>query len=85
MTEHEIFQRTQAIFRDVFDDARLEISGETSAKDIEDWDSLNQINLIVAMEKEFKIKFDLAEVQRLPNVGGMLALIRHKVGSGTPA
>lgn len=79
MTEKEIFAKVQAIFRDVFDDENLALTRETNAEDIEDWDSLMQIRLVVAMEKEFQIKFDIMEVQSLQNVGEMMDLIEKKL------
>ena len=79
MTEKEIFAKVQAIFRDVFDDENLALTRETNAEDIEDWDSLMQIRLVVAMEKEFQIKFDIMEVQLLQNVGEMMDLIEKKL------
>ena len=79
MTEKEIFAKVQAIFRDVFDDENLALTRETNAEDIEDWDSLMQIRLVVAMEKEFQIKFDIMEVQSLQNVGKMMDLIEKKL------
>lgn len=71
--------KVQDIFRDVFDNPDLVIGEKTSANDIEDWDSLAQVNLIVAMEKEFGIKFTIAEVEPLQNVGDMISLIGRKV------
>jgi acyl carrier protein len=70
--------RLQEIFRDVFDDEKLVITEEMSAIDIEDWDSLAQINLIIAIEKEFEVKFNLKEVFILKNIGEMLELIKLK-------
>ena len=70
--------KLQDIFRDVFDDNSLNISVQTNAKDIEDWDSLMHINLVVAVEKEFKIKFFLGELKTLKNVGDMIDLIKKK-------
>ncbi|MGK4199267.1 acyl carrier protein [Fusobacterium sp. HC1336] len=75
----EIKERLQEIFRDVFDDEELEIREDMSAKDIEDWDSLAQINLIIAIEKEFEVKFNLEEVSKLKNIGEMLELINLKL------
>ena len=63
------------IFRDVFDDDTLVIEDSTNSSDIEDWDSLEHIALIVSMEKEFDLKFDLQEVNKLANVGEMVDLI----------
>ena len=75
----EIKERLQEIFRDIFDDEELEIREEMSAKDIEAWDSLAQINLIIAIEKEFGVKFNLEEVSKLKNIGEMLGLISLKL------
>ena len=54
-------ERLQEIFRDIFDDEELVITEDMSANDIEDWDSLAQINLIIAIEKEFKVKFNCCQ------------------------
>ncbi len=70
-----IFDDVLEIFRDIFDDEELEITRETTADDIEDWDSLEQINLLTAMEKKFSIKFKLEDVRGLKNVGDVLDLI----------
>ena len=77
--ENQILARVEAIFRDIFDNEALVVSRATSAVDIEEWDSLNNINLIVAIEKEFKIKFILAELVALKNVGEMIELITEKI------
>lgn len=76
----EIKERLQEIFRDIFDDEKLEIREEMSAKDIEEWDSLAQINLIIGIEKEFGVKFNLEEVSKLKNIGEMLIQIESKLG-----
>jgi len=78
MNTIEIHRRVQDIFRGVFDDESLVIARETSAPDIEGWDSLAQINLVVSMEKEFRVKFTLQELAELHNVGDMLDLIASK-------
>lgn len=67
------------IFRDVFDDEDLEVNDSTNSSDIEDWDSLEHITLVVSMEKEFNLKFDLKEVNKLANVGEMVDLIASKL------
>ncbi|MDH6458383.1 acyl carrier protein [Fusobacterium sp. PH5-7] len=72
-------EKLQEIFRDIFDDEELVITEGMTAADIEDWDSLAQINLIIAIEKEFGIKFNLEEVSKLKNIGEMLDLINLKV------
>ena len=75
MSEQEILNAVQDIFRDNFDDDTLEITRSTCADDIEDWDSLEQINLLTAMEKQFGDKFKLDDVRGLANVGDMVDLI----------
>ncbi len=80
MSEQEIFDGVQEIFRTVFDDDSLVLTRETTADDIEDWDSLEQINLLVAIEKKFSIKFKLEDVKNLPNVGAMLDLVKRLAG-----
>ena len=72
-------EKLQEIFRDIFDDEGLIISEEMSAADIEDWDSLAQINLIIAIEQEFKVKFNLEEISQLKNIGEMINLIESKL------
>ena len=75
MNEQQIFDAVQNIFRDNFDDDSLVLTRETTADDIEDWDSLEQINLLTAMEKQFGVKFKLDDVRGLANVGDMVDLI----------
>jgi acyl carrier protein len=76
VTGEEIHSRLQAIFRDVFDNDSLVITRATHAGDIPDWDSLAQINLLVAIEKDFRINVSLEDMATLNNVGDMLDLIR---------
>ena len=78
MTRDEIMEKVQAIFRDVFDDDTLIITDSTNSSDIEDWDSLEHITLVVSMEKEFSLNFDLKEVNKLENVGEMVDCIASK-------
>ncbi len=79
MTESEIRTRVNDIFKDVFDDQSIEIFDAMTADDVEEWDSLNHINLIVAVEKTFKVRFTSKEVSNLANVGEFLALIARKL------
>lgn len=79
MTKEQILVDVQEIFRDVFDEEDLVIKDETNADDIEDWDSLAQVRLTVAIEKKFGIKFDFGELTALHNVGEMLDLIGKKI------
>ena len=72
-------EKVRRIFWDVFDDDTLDINDLTNSSDIEDWDSLEHITLVVSMEKEFSLKFDLKEVNKLANVGEMVDLIASKL------
>ncbi len=67
------------IFRQVFDDPTIVIKRETTADDIDEWDSLSHINLVIAVETKFNIKFALGELQALKNVGEMIDLIEKKI------
>jgi len=67
------------ILRDVLNSPDLEIGPETTARDVPGWDSLAHISLVVAVEQEFSIKFALAELQSLQNVGEMIELVESKV------
>lgn len=80
MEREEVFQNLTEIFRNNFDDERICLSDSTSAQDIEDWDSLEQVNLVVAIQSEFKIRFQLDEVNAMRNVGEMVDGILSKVG-----
>ena len=78
MTREYVYEKMNEIFRNVFDDESIVLNDETNANDIEDWDSLEQINLIVAIENEFGMMLDMAEVADLANVGEMVDLILSK-------
>jgi acyl carrier protein len=67
------------VFRDVFDDDSLVISNSTSAEEIPDWDSQNHVQLILAIEQRFRIRFRTAEIETLKSVGDLVALIDRKV------
>lgn len=79
MSREEIMEKVNEIFRDVFDDEELIITDSTNSDDIEDWDSLEHISLIISMEKEFDMKFDIKEVNKLENVGQMVDMIKAKM------
>ncbi len=80
MDMQQVLNDVQQIFRDNFDDDELIITHSTNAEDIEDWDSLEQINLLTAMEKKFELKFKLEDVRNLENVGDLLNLIERLKG-----
>jgi acyl carrier protein len=75
----DIYEAITPIFRDVFDDDALEIGPETTADDVDGWDSLSHIRLIVSLEKDLGVKFSSAEVGGLKNVGELATLIRSKL------
>lgn len=75
MTVEEIYERLNGVFREVFDDDDIEVNASTTADDIEDWDSLEHINLVNAVESEFGIKFTMAQLQGFKNVGEMVDII----------
>ena len=79
MTREEVFEKLNEVFQDVFDDEEITVNDETTADDIEDWDSLEHINLIVAVEKKFNIKFNMGEVNKFKNVGEMVDAIIAKM------
>jgi acyl carrier protein len=81
VTSDDVHSRVQAIFRDVFDDDALVITRATHVGDIPDWDSLAQINLVVAIEKDFEIKVSLDDLETLSNVGDMIDLIRRSLAT----
>ena len=56
MTREEVFERLNKVFQEVFDDETIEVNDDTTSEDIDDWDSFEHINLIVAVEEEFSIK-----------------------------
>ena len=74
MTREEIFEGLNEVFSDVFDE-EITVTDSTTADDIEDWDSLEHINLIVADENKFGIKFNIGEVNKMKNVGEMVDII----------
>ena len=71
----------QEIFRDILDQPDLVLTRESNAQNVEDWDSLAHINLMTAIEKRYKVKFALGELQELKNVGDMLDLLHKKLGA----
>lgn len=82
MSREEVFERLNVVFRDVFDDEDITVNDQTTANDIEDWDSLEHINLMAAVESEFGIKFSMGQVVTMKNVGEMADIILQKVQKG---
>lgn len=72
MTRKETFQKVQEIFRDIFDDESIILTENTTSDDIEEWDSLNHLNLMGAIGDEFGYKFSLDEMAKLHSVGAIV-------------
>ena len=78
MTKEEIIKEINNIFIDVLDDEDIAISEATTSDDVDDWDSLNHIHLVVAIEKHFKLRFTSQEIQSWNNVGEMILSMQEK-------
>ncbi|HBI52397.1 MAG TPA: acyl carrier protein [Ruminococcaceae bacterium] len=74
----KIYKRLTELFRDFFDDDSIEIDEDTTADDIDDWDSLSHITLMSAVEDEFGVKFTMGEVSGMGNVGEMAEIIKAR-------
>jgi acyl carrier protein len=79
LSPEQIKTELTGIFRKVFDDPLLTLRDDMTAADVEGWDSLSHITLIVSIERSFRIKVTLAEIQRLNDVGALIQLIHQKV------
>jgi acyl carrier protein len=79
MERSDILKQVNDIFIDTLDIEELQILEDTTANDVEEWDSLNHIQLVVAIEKHFKIRFTSKEIQSWNNVGEMLTCIQEKI------
>lgn len=75
MEKNQILAEVQEIFREVLDNEEIELQFNTTSDDIEEWDSLTHIQLIVAIEKHFKIKFTSVEIMSWKNLGEMIDCI----------
>ena len=78
LSKDEIIERLDDVFRDVFDDDTLEVDENTTADDIEDWDSIEHITLIGAVEDEFKMRVKMGEVSGMKDVGEMIGIIEQR-------
>ena len=79
MDEADIYAKLTTVFQDVFDDDSISVAPETSAKDVDGWDSLSHIRMILTVERAFKLKFSTAEIGRLEKVGDLVALIKARI------
>ena len=78
MDESQLYSRLEQIFEDVFDDDSIAVTPELSAKDVEGWDSVTHIRLILTVERAFKTKFSTAEIGKLQNVGDLVKLLEAR-------
>jgi acyl carrier protein len=78
MDEAQVYSQLTKIFEDVFDDDSIQLTAALSAKDVDGWDSLTHIRLILTIEKAFKIKFSTSEIGKLENVGDLVSLIKAR-------
>ncbi len=78
MEQTAIYAKLTDIFHDLFDDDSITVTPELTAKDVEGWDSLAHIRLIITIEKAFKVKFSTSEIAKLEKVGDLAALIESR-------
>lgn len=78
MDEQQIYARLTGIFEEVFDADSIVVTPELSAKDVDGWDSLTHVRLILTVERAFKMKFSTSEIGKLSNVGDLVAVIRAR-------
>lgn len=78
MDEKTIYSRLNKVFCDVFDDDSIKVGPATTADDIDDWDSLEHITLISAVEREFGMKFKMGEISSMKNVGEMAQIVAER-------
>jgi acyl carrier protein len=79
MDDAQIYARLARVFDEVFDDDTIEVTPQLTAKDVDGWDSLAHIRLLLSVEKAFKIKFSTSEIGNLGNVSDLVALIRGRL------
>ena len=78
MDEQQIYAQLEGIFQDVFDEDSIQLTPQLSAKDVDGWDSLTHIRLMLTVEKAFKIEFTSSEIGKLENVGDLVGLIKTR-------
>ena len=81
MSREEVVEKLNEVFQDVFDDDTITVTDTTTADDIEEWDSLEHINLLAAVEQEFGMKFNMGQVVSMKNVGEMADIIMQQITS----
>lgn len=81
MEQQQILEKLNEIFVDVLDNEDIKLTETTTAADIEEWDSLYHIQLVVAIERNYKIKFTASEIQSWKNVGDMINAVKSKLAA----
>lgn len=79
MSRKEIYERLNEVFQDVFGDDDITVNDDTTAKDIDGWDSLRHITLLAAIEDEFDVEFSMGQTVKMKNVGEMVDYIEDEV------
>ncbi|MGY8679176.1 acyl carrier protein [Bradyrhizobium sp. UFLA05-153] len=79
MKSAEIYEKLTTVFRDIFDEDDLSVTPETTAEDVDGWDSLTHVRLVLAVSKAFGVRFSASEIGGLKNVGEFANLIGQKV------
>ncbi len=81
MTEPEIYDALNQVFRNVLEDDSISLTPQTTAEDVENWDSMNHIFIVVELEKRFGVKFHAAEMEELKNVGELVSLLEDRLAA----
>jgi len=81
MEQSDIYKSLEEIFQEVFDDEGISLTQETSAEDIPEWDSFNHVNIVVASEMRFGVRFRASELEELNNVGDFVKLVQEKLSA----
>jgi acyl carrier protein len=76
--EAQIYERLTQLFQDIFDNDSISVTPELSAKDVDGWDSVTHIRLMLTVEKAFRIKFSTSEIGNLKNMGDLVTLIKAR-------
>lgn len=78
MNRNDIFSKVKSVFEDILDEIEVDLVEETTAEDVEEWDSLTHIQIITEIEKQFSVRFSTRDIEGLKNIGDMVNLIASK-------
>jgi len=79
MNDEAIYEKLTRVFRDIFDDESINLEPQTSAADIEGWDSFNHVSIIVGSEQAFGITLSTSDIEALKNVGDLVSMIKVRL------